>query len=336
MTPSPLASAEYLPFKLDLVARRVLLVRLTATQRRDASFLDERALPPRADGGWIGLDAVPTQSAEALAADAIFHIGHCGSTLLSRLLEAWPGVQSLREPLPLRTLAEAWPQLSSIDSRLSPQEAPRVLRQLWQLWSRPLPGSDRTVIKATSSCNGLIEQLLSPPSAVRVVLLDMPLRPYLATLLKSPDSIRDAAAAAGERLRDLHARGFGGDAMLHALSLPQQCAMGWLAERVRFAAIATAHQDRVLRIDFEQLLADPRAVMNAIALHLQLDSAGVEGALRSPAWGRYAKAQDHDYGRDDRAHDLALALQRHAAEIDEGVAWVDAWLRRYPQLQALI
>lgn len=336
MTPSPLASAEFLPFKLDLIGRRLLLVRFTAAQRRDAAFLDERALPPRADGGWIGLDALPPHPTEVRAADAIFHIGHCGSTLLSRLLEAWPGLQSLREPLPLRALAEAWPQLSSIDSRLSPQEAPSVLHQLWQLWSRPLPGSDRTVIKATSSCNCLIEPLLAQQSALRVVLLDMPLRPYLAALLKSPDSTRDAAVAAGERLRDLHARGFGGDAVLHALSLPQQCAMGWLAERVRFAAMAVARPDRVLRIDFEQLLADPRAVLNAIALHLQLDPAGVEGALQSPAWGRYAKAQDHDYGRDDRAHDLVLAMQRHEAEIGEGVAWVKAWLRRYPQLELLI
>jgi hypothetical protein len=166
--------------------------------------------------------------------------------------------------------------------------------------------------------------------ATRTVLLDMPLRPYLATLLKSPDSVRDAASAAAERLQDLHRRGFGEGVLLHALSLPQQCAMGWLAERIRFDAITRTQPERVLRVDFEQLLAQPDAVLHAVAAHLALDPAGVGAALASPAWHRYAKAQDHGYGRDDRAHDLALSMQRHAAEIGEGLDWIAAHVRRHP------
>jgi hypothetical protein len=328
---TPQTAPEFLPFKLDLVARRVLLVRLTAQQRREAAFLDERALPAGVDGGWLPLEALQLE-AETPPADAIFHIGHCGSTLLSRLLESWPQLQGLREPLPLRTLAEAWPQLHAPESRLAPQEASRLLQALWTAWSRPLGGQARSVIKATSGCNGLVAPLLDAQPAMRTVLLDMPLRPYLATLLKSPDSVRDAASAATERLHDFHARGLGDGVWLHALSLPQQCAMGWLAERVRFDALARAQPWRVLRVDFEQLLAQPEAALHTIATHLGLDPAGVTDAMSSPAWHRYAKAQDHGYGREDRAHDLALAMQRHRAEIDEGLAWVEAHTRRFPQL----
>ena len=92
----------------------------------------------------------------------------------------------------------------------------------------------------------------------------------------------------------------------------------------------------MLRVDFEQLLAQPETVMHAIAKHLALDPAGVAAAMDSPAWHRYAKAQDHGYGRDDRAHDLALAMQRHRVEIEAGVAWVEDRVQRYPQLQALL
>ena len=333
---SPLTDPEYLPFKLDLVARRVLFVRLGEAQRRDAAFLDERALPARPDGGWVPLDALLAHAQGSSApAHAIFHIGHCGSTLLSRLLDSWPATQGLREPLPLRLLAEAWPQLDAVDSRLSPQEAGSLLHALWLLWSRPLGMHACTVVKATSSCNGLIAPLLAAHAPMRAVLLDMPLRPYLATLLKSPDSVRDAASAAGERLRDLHARGFGDGLRLHALSLPQQCAMGWLAERVRFAAIAQQHPGRVLRVDFESLLADPATTLQAVATHFGLDGAGVSGALASPAWRRYSKAPDHDYGRDDRAHDLQLAQERHGVEIAAGVDWCAAFVRRHPTLAAV-
>ncbi|UNK48236.1 hypothetical protein MNR01_10665 [Lysobacter sp. S4-A87] len=332
---SPLDDPGFLPFKLDLVGRRVLFLRLDAAQRRDAAFLDDRALPANADGGWVPLEAVLTRDmAVATAADAIFHIGHCGSTLLSRLLDSWPQMQGLREPLPLRTLAEAWPGLEEPQSRLSPAQAPQLLRALWSRWSQPLPPQTRSVVKATSSCNGLIAPLLDWQPTMRAVLLDMPLRPYLATLLKSPASVLDAASAAGERLRDLHARGIADGIALHALGLPQQCAMGWLAERVRFNAIARGdNAARVLRMDFDALLAQPREQLQRLAAHLDLEPSGLDNAMASPAWGRYSKAQAHGYSRDDRAHDLALAMQRHGAEIAEGEAWVETLLQRHPQLR---
>ena len=337
MTPSPPEDPQFLPFKLDMVGRRILWLRLDAAQRREAAFLDDRALPPQAEGGWMPLDSLlPTANTTnaSTVADAIFHIGHCGSTLLSRLLDTWPQVQGLREPLPLRTLAEAWHSLDRPESRLSPAEAPRLLQALWSRWSQPLAPHRRSVVKATSSCNALIEPLLSQQPTMRAILLDMPLRPYLATLLKSPGSVHDAAAAAAERLRNLHARGYGDGIALHGLTLPQQCAMGWLAERLRFGAIAQGeHGARVLRMDFEDLLADPERHLRRLAAHLQLDPAGVAEALASSAWGRYSKSQTHGYDRQDRFHDLDLATQRYGKEIAEGEAWVEAFVHRHPGLQ---
>ncbi|RNF83707.1 hypothetical protein [Montanilutibacter psychrotolerans] len=337
MPSSPLHDPAFLPFKLDPVTRRVLWLRVDPRWRREAAFLDERALPADAEGGWLGFDSLlDVPLPRARAADAIFHIGHCGSTLLSRLLDSWDDVQGLREPLPLRTLADAWPLLRQPQSRIAPDQAPRLLRALWAAWSlAPAPRS-RCVVKATSSCNALAASVLAMHATSRAVLLDMPLRPYLATLLKSPNSVLDAANAAADRLQVLHDHGVGDDLALHALSLPQQCAMGWLAERLRFDALARGeHGDRVLRVDFEALLADPRAVLTALAEHLSLDPLGVDAAMASPAWGRYSKSQDHGYGRDDRAHDLHLAYERHRADIDAGLAWVSARLQRHPSLLAV-
>lgn len=333
---SPLDDPGFLPFKLDVVGRRVLWLRLDAAQRRDAAFLDDRALPANAEGGWMPLDAVLARDVVAgTPADAIFHIGHCGSTLLSRLLDSWPQVQGLREPLPLRTLAETWPGLQTPQSRLSAAQASQLLRLLWSSWSQALPPQTRSVVKATSSCNGLIAPLLALHPTMRAVLLDMPLRPYLATLLKSPASVLDAANAAGERLHDLRARGYADGIALHALSLPEQCAMGWLAERIRFDAISNG-EARVLRVDFDALLTQPREQLQRVADHLDLDREGVDQALGSAAWGRYSKAQTHDYSRDDRAHDLALAMQRHGTEIAEGEAWVEALLQQHPRLRDVV
>ncbi|QGW66720.1 hypothetical protein GOY17_18585 [Lysobacter soli] len=324
MTTAAIDSPEFLPFKLDLVGRRVLWLRLDEAQRREAAFLDDRAVPSNAEGGWAPLESLLSRvSDEAAPAHAIFHIGHCGSTLLSRLIDTWPEVQGLREPLPLRTLADAWPMLDEAISRLSPDEAENTLRALWARWSRALPPHARSVVKATSSCNGLIAPLLSQQPRMRAVLIDMPLRPYLATLLKSPNSVFDAASAAGERLRYLHQHGVATHLSLHQIPVHRQCALGWLAEQMRFDALDKGrHGERVIRVDFESLLDEPARELHRVAAHFELDPARVDEAVASPAWGRYSKAQAHGYGRDDRAHDLALSMQSFGADIADAEAWV--------------
>jgi hypothetical protein len=310
-----LSNPEYLPFQLDLASGRVLFVRLDAQQRREAAFLDPRALPPQPQGAWVPLPALVAPTTDDVIADGIFHIGHCGSTLLSRLLDSWSEIEGLREPLPLRDLAAAW------HAPVSPRE---LLALLMACWRRPLPPASRIAIKATSSCNALIEPLLRDGGLHRAILLDMPLATWLATLLKSEDSVRDALAAFDERAGVLHAHGIALDGEYAPRDAIEACAMGWLAERLRFDALASSEfASRVLRVDFEDLLSSPEAALSRIAAHLELDPAGVARALASPAWGRYSKAQQHGYGRDDRAHDLALAQQRFGEEIARGVAWVE-------------
>jgi len=326
MTTAALDAPDFLPFKLDLVGRRVLWLRLDEAQRHEAAFLDDRAVPPNAEGGWAPLETLLSRRADGTPpAHAIFHIGHCGSTLLSRLIDTWPDVQGLREPLPLRTLADAWPTLDEATSRLSPDEAEDTLRALWARWSLALPPHSRSVVKATSSCNGLVAPLLSEHPSMRVVLMDMPLRPYLATLLKSPNSVFDAASAAGERLRYLHHHGVATHLSLHQIPLHRQCALGWLAEQMRFEALDRGrHGDRVIRIDFDSLLAEPARELHRVAAHFGLDPSRVDDAVASPAWGRYSKAQSHGYGREDRTHDLALSMRTYDTDISDAESWIAA------------
>lgn len=301
-------------------------MRLDAAARASAAFLDQRALPPSPEGYWVPLQAVFDAPAPAPARlDWIFHIGHCGSTLLSRLMQAWPDVATLREPLPLRAVAEAMDAGAVVPRGLE--------RRLAELWARPLPPSSRTLVKATSSCNVLAAPLLDAMPSARAVLLDMPLRPYLATVLKSQASLADVAAAAPGRARVLAAGDDEVATELAALPVAEQCAMGWLAEQLRFGELASGPVGgRVLRVDFEALLATPRDTLARIAAHLRLDAVHLPAALDSPWWHRYAKAGDHAYGVADRRHDLALADERHGEARDRALAWLDGFLERHPAL----
>ena len=102
------ASPAFYPHTFDAKGDRVMLVRMSAADYRLSSFLDSRLLAPGMTAAWF--DYVPVAISAQLIAPRplhmIFHTGHVGSTLLSRLLDEVPGVLGLREPHPLQTLAD--------------------------------------------------------------------------------------------------------------------------------------------------------------------------------------------------------------------------------------
>src|SRR6476469_4851312 len=94
---------------IDPRARLVRLIRMDAEAYRDASFLDDRLLSQNRESRLCGLDALVAAS-EGISGPAtgwIFHLGHVGSTLVSRLLGEMEAVLALREPRALRDLAVA-------------------------------------------------------------------------------------------------------------------------------------------------------------------------------------------------------------------------------------
>ena len=324
----------FMPFRLDAVGRRMLFVQLDRTQRAKAAFLDERVLAGNPQGGWVALETLPPWTETPADCHFLFHIGHCGSTLLSQLLAEHPQTQVLREPLTLRTLAEHQVDAGLPQGRFSREAWQTLLHDTVGRLARPLAPDRRSVIKATSSCNGLVRPLLAAFPAARAIFMDMPLRPYLATLLKSPDSVRDAVTTAPARLAWLREQ-VGEDASLHLhrLTLPQQCAMVWLAEHARRKALQkSAEGDRVLHVDFERLLEAPESTLAAVAGHLGWDAAWVAAAKASSAWGRYSKAQQHGYSVEDRRHDLARSFGLHEQAIMDAEAFVSALRQRHPLL----
>src|SRR5690348_16742013 len=110
-----LSSAGNLPWNIDVAQRQIVFARLRPSDYRSLSFLDQRLQSVDPQLLTLPIETV-IQACQPLLADNwrlgfIFHIGHCGSTLLSRVLGEHPTVLALREPLVLKTLAEQQRQL---------------------------------------------------------------------------------------------------------------------------------------------------------------------------------------------------------------------------------
>src|SRR3954470_16546027 len=99
--------AKWLAQALDPAAGMVRLVAMNRDSYRAASFLDDRLMQQPVDAQIIPWPDAEAAVAGALRVDArwIFHIGHVGSTLISRLLGELEGVLAIREPRLLRDVA---------------------------------------------------------------------------------------------------------------------------------------------------------------------------------------------------------------------------------------
>lgn len=300
------------PHQYALVMDQMLLVRLPVEILREASFLDERIMTRETQGIWVPADQVAAAAAALPAPPVsyIFHSGHCGSTLVSRLLGAAGEAIALREPLPLR--AFAFDAAEGGGAMLAPDTARARLSLLEKLWAR---GASAAVVKATSICTGLAADLL-PPDRKSIYVSQCP-EVHLAVLLAGRNAVNDLRAFAQMRWRRLNAR-----VPLEPLagfSSGELAALGWLAEME-----AAARADLPV-FDFDAVLRAPEETLSAVAAALGIAAPAdrIAAATASPIMKRYSKAPEHDYDAALRSEVIAKARLDHGAEIQKGFDWLN-------------
>lgn len=325
-------SPDAYPQKIDLNSWMALVVLFDAGTYRSASFLDDRILGPATQGAWLPVARVADTSrvvANPRPLHFIFHTGHVGSTLVSRLLDETGEVLSLREPLPLRTLADTHDVLAQPDSLLSEAQFDLALTMFLRLWRR---GYDRTrsvIVKATSSAGRLAGPILSASEGSRAIYMNLRAEPYLATLLAGQNSPTDLRGHGPERMRRLHSRLVAPLAPLHALSIGELAAMSWLAESLTQREAVKRFAGRVFALDFDRFLSDVSDSMRRILGHFELsdDLRYLSEVGRSPVLMRYSKAPEHAYTPAVRAEVLRDSRRHNREEIRKGMAWLERQAR---------
>lgn len=313
------------------------MVRLSRDQYEQASFLDDRALKPGQPGEWMPLDDI-AEAATGLAENChfIFHIGHVGSTLISRLLGATEGLFSLREPTPLPVLAQLHVELGRPEALWSAQDFESRTTLFLKLWSRTFEPKQAALIKATSWGAGLAASLLARPSRPKALFMAVEPEVYLAGVMASPGAWQDIAQTAQATLKRLHDRLGETPFVLHELSPGERVAMSWACEMTALGAAREAAPRRVLWLDFEGFLDMPEEGLTAALGHFgqSADPEVVESLVRGPLMQRYSKLPEHRFDRQVRRRALAQARAAHGEEIARGMAWLDAASRRYPLIAA--
>ncbi|UNK48878.1 hypothetical protein MNR01_14190 [Lysobacter sp. S4-A87] len=320
-------SAAYPLFAFDPVQDQAWVLHFEPQDYRRASFLDRRATQHRDVSGWVvsrvELEAA-TDPAAALPLHWLFHIGHCGSSLVSRTLDLLPGVLGLREPLPLLALAHGR------DDAATEQWRSPVLTLL----ARGFADTRAVVVKPTSLVTTLAPGLLA--GGGKACLLWVDLQTWLATMLRDEELKSGVLDSESLRLESL-------ELDLPATSDGERLARAWLAEQLRWQRLAgdPGLSSRLLDLDFAGFLADPAGASARLAAHygLAVPHDWAQRIQASGLLGRYAKDESVGFDAHERRRELAAAATRHAGDIAGGMDWagrsIAQMARAHPDAQAL-
>lgn len=317
------------PQNLDFLREAILFLRLEPGALQAASFLDDRILNPQLDGRWVKfaeLDPLLADARSARPLHFIFHSGHVGSTLISRLVESAGATIALREPLGLRALATAWDDRDASHALIGAQRLDTLLYWHLALWGRGFADTRAVVLKATSSAGRMCAPVLAALPEARALYLNLAAEPYLATLLAGENNYLDLRGMSAERYRRLTMLADAQPpAPLHTLSLGEIAALTWLTEKLTQFAAQDQIGSRILTMDFDTFLTDPVSETQRIFKHFNLSASPdfFAGVPSSDVLKHYSKAPEHGYTPQFRAQILNQARAQHGSEIAKGLAWLD-------------
>ncbi|MEW4466856.1 hypothetical protein AB1K62_03375 [Parasphingorhabdus sp. JC815] len=324
--------AGLLPHLVDLPTDQILLSRLTEEDYRKASFLDQRIVTPQLRRQFVPWSEVSQLSvAKADPPQYIFHTGHVGSTLLSRLLGEIDTVLALREPQLLRTLCEISQIRDEPESPWSPDVYKYRFSEVIRWLSRTFHADQRVMVKASSFVSELAPQLLT--GSTDAMILYAPLDRYIPTILAGEASVQETHAMAGARLKRLTRHLGNPPARLWELSLAQRVAMSWICELVTiFAAHKASSSANIMWMNFESFLQNPTENLVKAARHFghKLSDNKADELVSGPIMATYSKAPEHDYSPNLRKELLEQANRNHAADILAALRWADTIAAEFP------
>ena len=330
---------------IDPTRDAVVLSPMSEDSYRASVFLDNRLVRDGERDVGVAVDALRrmlvAQQAPRRRIHWLFHVGHCGSTLLSRLLGETAGLFALREPAVLMGLTRSARRLEEPDFPIDHERwtllkdvTLTMLGRTWHPWQTAL-------VKATSDAVNLAPTLLRFTGEERSILLYVDLATFVTTMLR-PHTRRELQLFAREfRISDF--RRLAPDAPKDPAdsSDGRLAAVAWL---LHVRAMAQVLDDpelapRTFAVSFDDYLSAPAARLGAIAAFLgqPLPAATVETLLGSHAAGSYAKSpsgEAYDAGR--REAELDAVRAEHGEEIADALEWAQGAVASTPVLEGLI
>jgi hypothetical protein len=266
-------------------------------------FLDHRISPSGNGSMRVPLAALTGEARPIARTGWIFHVAHCGSTLLARALDDPSLNLVLREPLALRQQAFA----------RDPKRLALTAAMLSKRYRDDLP----TIVKANVPVNFVLPDLLALDREAPAIFLHSSLRDYLLAILRSENHrgwLHRVTAQLAAYLGDLS-----------SLSDAERCAALWLAQMRAFTG-AIERMPNARALDAEAFFAAPRPILQAAAAHLGVPMSGeaIDAAVGGALFATYSKNPELPFDNEARLSRRAELEEPLAPELAEAQCWIEA------------
>jgi hypothetical protein len=306
MTPSPealFADPDHYLFAFD--GGRAIFRAMDRAAYHRSIFLDRRISPVREAAFEIPLDALLADRERHRRAAPrtgwIFHIAHCGSTLLARALDVPERSLVLREPLALRQLG--------VERRPDDARLPLVAAFLGRRYRAEAPA----IVKANVPVNFIAADLLALDPEAPAIFLYFPLRAYLLAILRSEGHCRWVMNVTAQ----LPGAPAGTD-------VAERAAWLWLTQ-MQLYADALVRFPGARSLHAEQLFSEPHGTLAAAFAHFGVEIAAPahDAIVAGPLFATYSKSQGQPFDNGTRLAQQAEAAARLEPELDRARRWAE-------------
>jgi hypothetical protein len=254
----------------------------------------------------------------------MFHISHCGSTLLARLVGAASDALVLREPNPLLNL-------------ILPQFRTRPDVDAFRaLYSRPFSPGQPVVVKATSMVAEAATELTGPPNeGGRALFMTMAPAQFLVRQLARPSPEwaarhKERWWRAQERVPAIHGQ-------LMPSSIARVISIAWACEAsAAEAALSNIGPERAAIIDTASLEREPATILQATLAELRIDADAQAIARAIDTIISTDAKTGRPFDLTERTAQRASVLRQHAATIADELRWLHQAARGSPTLAAAL
>lgn len=256
-------------------------------------------------------------SAGAPAVSYIFHMAHCGSTLLARALDVPDRNIVYREPMALRQLAVE--KASAGFSR--EQDWRRRLKLVTRFLARRYVKDGPAIVKANVPVNFIIPEILDRCADEPSIVLYFPLEHYLMAILRSANHRKWVAGVVTEMQRAI------GEMvpLERNMSVAKAAAALWLAQALIYQEAALNHP-KVASLNAEDLFETPDIAVSRAFAHFGQPAAegDVARIVGGELFARYSKNPQVAFDNAARLARREALRQELRPELEEARQWVAA------------
>lgn len=296
---------------LGLGEHHASFVEMDREHYRQSIFLDRRLSPKVPSVFNLPLSSLAEAGPQSVKPPSwIFHIAHCGSTLLANLLDQPGQSLALREPPALRQIGIE--RTSAMDpTRLSDR-----LSIVHRLCARRYSEREVPVIKANVPVNFILDLIDGQQRQAPAVMLYLDWRAYLLAILRT-DNHRAWLHRITDAFRQPIERETGQP--LGSASSERAAAL-WLTQMRLYAGYLGRNANAAV-LNTQRLFDDPVTTASVVAQHLGLE--GVEPSRNAAQLGTYSKDPSRSFDSDERRARALQDEQRLAGELAQAEAWLD-------------